>query len=373
MLSKNQSVLFLVETEAGNARPLLRGKLPAKGLQQTGWRTKVAPVLYEEEKHTFNGWNVGEESPTPTTKYIVARPMLQPKKDTHPKLNDHMQIENMELVSESQVELVTTAREHGQYFFFDLDDDIWNIPDWNPASATIEDYRDNWISDVNASNGLIVSTWHIWYAAQKSYINVPIFICPNSCNYWDFPVVPYENEVLRVAWFGVLGYREKDLEPFIQEIRNALQGRREKVEFWHIGADFEGGQSIRDILRPFPVDIVERPWYNDIQDIITEIDCAIIPALNIPFNQGRSNALGLQLAAAGKPFLASRIHEYQLLNDTGIPCATDNFEDALSDMLDDISFRSHFKETAPKIIADHFSPKVIAQTYIKAFESCIIS
>ena len=181
MKQKHKSCLFVVEEGKGNIRPLLRGVNPARGLKEHGWRTKSASVLYEEgdmlgsqtvSRGTFNGWSPGETEPTDTTKYIVSRPLLMPEKGSKPDLNDHLQVQNMKLVQGSNRDIIECAREHGQYFFMDLDDDIWNIPEWNPASQTIDEYRENWIDDVNSSNGLIVSTWNIWYQAQKTRIKI---------------------------------------------------------------------------------------------------------------------------------------------------------------------------------------------------------
>ena len=377
-IRNNHSALLIIEEGTPSARPLLRGKLPAWGLRELGWRAKAAPVLYEEGEEissgnlvsfgTFNGWSPGETKPTPTPKFIVSRPLLQPEKDSKPELNEYLQLDNMKFVSHSQIDIIQTAQEHGQYFLLDLDDDIWNVPKWNPAIEKIDEYRENWLNDLAVSNGLVVSTWHIKYQAEQHGVKVPIYLCPNSCNWWDFPVIPYENDILRVAWFGVLSSRQQDIEPYVEEIKWALEGRRDTVEFWHIGATLNGRDTIRDILRPFPVDIIERPWTDDIQDVISEIDIGIIPAMDIPFNYGRSNALGLQFAAAGKPFIATRLHEYQLLNDAGVSCATDSFAEPLAELIEDVEYREWFRETAPAIIRAKFSPEVIAKEYVKAFE-----
>ena len=378
---RNKSALFVVEHGSESARPLLRGQLPASGLRKRGWRTKSAPVLYAEGKlkygkevatGTYNGWNPGEMVETfETPKFIIARPMLMPGKDTEPPEQNPttMQYDKIKLEGGSNSDVIKEAREHGQYFFMDLDDDIWNIPKWNPAYQNLNDGREGWIDDCNNSDGVIVSTWSIWFSATKSRIRVPIFIAHNSCDWWNYPVLPMENDPLRIAWIATMAHRGPDLEAIANELRKALHGLRNRVEFWHVGADFDSGRSVRELLRPFPVDIVERPWQNDLADTIAEIDCAIIPSQDILFNQGRSNNLGLRLAAAGKPFLSSPMREYVDLEKAGIPCLTDNFEDALRDLIEDKSYRQAFRAEVPRIVEQTFSPTVLAREYEIAFEA----
>lgn len=377
---RNKSALFIVEHGAESARPLLRGQLPALGLRQSGWRTKSAPVLYAEGKFkygrtiptgTYNGWNPGEEVETfETPKFIVARPMLAPGKNSEPpQMDANLQYQKIELESAGNIDIVLEAKEHGQHFFFDIDDDVWNVPEDNPAFGNLSEGLERWQDDVNASDGLICSTWHIWYSAQKSRIRVPIYICHNSVDWWNYPNIPVENDPLRVVWFATMAHRFTDLEPYIEQLRKAFKGLRNRVEFWHVGADFDSGFSLRDVLRPFPVDLVERPWYNDFPDIVAEADVAIIPARDIPFNHGRSNNLGLRLGAAGIPFLSSPLREYVDLEKAGIPCITDNFEDALRDLIEDSDFRQTFRAEVPRIVEQTFSPRALSHEYETAFGS----
>jgi hypothetical protein len=359
----HKSALFIAEEGEGIARPIFRCHNPAEGLRRNGWNARVATVLYEEEKHTFNGWNMGEEKPFKTPHFIVAHVMLTPKEGVKPG-------DPIEFDWASQRELVETARVHGQRFFFDLDDDIWNVPEWNPESKNkngISGHYDQWIEDINASDGIIVSTWNIWLSAQKSRIRVPIHIVHNAIDYINYNANHRDHDKLRVGWFGTIYHRGHDFQQIIPELYKALEGRRDSVEFWHIGADTAlEGKTIRSLLPDFPVDIIEKPWVDSrtFHKGVEAIDIAVIPAAQHKFNDGRSNIVGLACAAGGVPFLASPTHEYVDLN-YNIPCLNHSLEQ----LIDDDEYRANWQANASVVIPEYYSPKERAKELITAFES----
>ena len=362
MKQRDKKILFVAEDGTTTARPLYRAINPANGLKAYGWDARVCPVLYEQEDHTFNGWSPGEESPAETPKIIVAHNFMTPDKEGN-------------LVWDSQQAIVETARIHGQKFYFDLDDDVWNIPDYNPASSSsgplVQNY-DSWISDVNSSNGLIVSTDSIRQSAQESGdVKVPIYVVRNSINYQDYSQDHTRHSPFRIGWIGDILYRGDDFDEIIPFLYSALQDKRGEIEFWHIGAHYEiGFPSIRDRLANFPVDIIERPWISpqDFPKAIEQIDLCLIPSKENKFNHGRSNALGLACISGGIPFIASPTREYAHFDLAISNKLRVEWQYEIIRLYENPAYYREVVEFEHDMLLNWNTPKRRAEEYIKIFE-----
>lgn len=362
MRQRDKNVLFVSEAVGPTARPLYRAINPAYGLREHGWHTRVCPILYEQEDHTFNGYIPGETEPVATPKFIVAHNFMSPTKEGN-------------LEWESQQQIIETARVHGQKFFFDLDDDIWNIPSNNPASNRLGPLVANysaWARDVNSSDGLIVSTRSIAESAKSSEdIQVPIHVIGNSINVQDYNNGHEDHQPLRVGWIGDILFRGEDFNQIIPVLYKVFQGLRGDVEFWHIGAKYDiGYPSIRDSLRDFPIDIVERPWMpaDQFPKAIEQIDISLIPSVDSRFNNGRSNSLGLACIAGGIPFIASSTTEYGPFETAISNRLEGEWEYELKRMVEHPRYRRAVVEEETDYLINFYTPKKKAEFYIKLFE-----
>jgi hypothetical protein len=361
MQQKNKRAIFVVEEGEGIARPLYRGKIPASGLTQIGWSAKSVPVLYEQESHTWNGYEPGETIRGLTPKFIVAHTLLSPASGTKPN-------QPLELSWEPQKPVVESAREHGQFWMFDLDDNVWELPEWNPAYGKpygISAHLKEWTEDFNSANALIVSTNQIAESARENGVTVPIYVAKNCIKVPEWKNRS-DHDPLRVGYIGLLDFRAPDFEFIVEDLRKALEGKRDLVEFWHIGANLEPEtRKIRDILRPFPVDIVERPWVSPhlFQTALRELDIALLPAVVCKFNDGRSNVVGLECMAAGVPFLASPIAEYKVLGQS-----TTNWCKHLKWFIEDDEWRDTWREMAYGNLVDNYTVKHCGQRFEEIFE-----
>lgn len=369
MQTKYKKALFVAEDEG--PRAFYRAKVPAYGLRKNGWMARNTSIIYEQENHQWNGWSQGQTDIVPAPRFIVSYGWLKPEHDFKPN-------EEVNFVFSSDVKVIESIRECGQYFFFDLDSDEWNLPEGAPYSPIKKNW-DIWMENVNASNGLIVSTPSIYQSAQKSDIKVPIYVVPNSINYYDLNTHP-EHDPLRIGWFGDLKLRINDLNVIKDDLYKSLRGMRDKVEFWHVGATFAVDSSIRRILPKFPVDIIERPWYRTeyLYEILQEIDIGIIPAEQTIYNNGRSNILGLAFAASGIPFVASPIKEYQTLAySTGYEAILPSsyrgrsFTDQLLYAIETPEYRQQFKHDMPRMMVNMYPPQWMGANYENVFTKTI--
>jgi hypothetical protein len=367
MRGRDKRVAFITEEGEGIARPLYRGKIPAKGLEARGWSAKVSPVLYEQDNHSWNAYTPGETIRGLTPKFIIAHTLLTPARGTKPN-------EPLELKWEPQKEIVESAREAGQIWLFDLDDNVWELPEWNPAYGKpfgITAHLKEWTADFNAANGLICSTDSIAKSARDNGVTVPIYIAKNCV---DIPSIKARGVhfPLRLGYIGLLDFRRIDFEIVIEPLKKALKGMRDEVEFWHLGAALEPDKlSIRDLLRPFPVDIIERPWCHPskFQEALQVLDLAILPAYPHPFNNGRSYVVGLELMVAGVPFWSSPIAEYKELAQKSEFLNIESLEDFLYEGIRSPVWRQECSQDLQHVVKS-FGPLRYAKQLIPILEEC---
>lgn len=296
-----RSVLFI--TEAGDSSSSwARAHVPGKGLAKKQWQVCLTHMQFAHPNGLIAGAAPAKDGKglgaLPITKHIVMRRM----NDINGKL------------AQMKGDIIK-ARNAGQRVYIDLDDDPWNVPEWNPAHGNLTDKEmHRWEQDMKECDGILVTTPALGLSVADHVGSVPVYVCPNGVDVESYvPNREWPHDPFRLGWIGTLDYRGHDLrEIAVGPLREALDGLFGQVEFHHYGADLKKG-SIHDLLGPrFPVQVREFPWVpmTKVPEILPQLDAAIIPQVKHPFNSARSAHTGLQMCAAGVPFVASATEPY---------------------------------------------------------------
>lgn len=245
-------------------------------------------------------------------------------------------------------ESICRAREAGQIVLYDIDDDIWHIPDWSPAKKAmhklIPSTRAYDIPAVDANirvcDGVIVSTPYLAKVVKERFgDSTPTYLQRPGINHEHyFERVPHDGPI-RVGWMGSMSHHLEHIKTIFEALNNVT----EEYEFWHIGA-IRGDDSLRK-LGPIKAPIRQLPWglMPELPAKLAQVDIGIIPRWLSEFNEGQSPTSGLQWAMAGVPFLVSPSAEYIRCEgfDIGTVCwRADDWVRELSDLIADPLTRS---------------------------------
>lgn len=352
---KQRLTQILFVAEAGDSVCAdVRAKLPAQGLRELGYDVDVVSVVFENVDGKLYGFD--GENQTRCPKILVVRHTKGPE-------GEHW----------DSADMYRKARLKGQRIFFDIDDDLWHLPDWNPARNWVTpEVQALMVRNMNACDGVLTTT-HALATVIEQHVSVPVYVVPNGVDPLAYEPRREERKPLRLGWFGATNWRRPDLELTVPYLKKALDGRRGEVEFWHMGW-LPNEVSIREILGPdFPVEVVEYPWVpiQLLPQTCTLVDVAIIPQPEHVFSEARSNISGLRLCAAGIPWAATMTEDYEKLwkMGAGYPVyEKSSWLNAIHVLIDD-----EYKEARRAIrngglaVARFFGPKETAKKYDEIF------
>ena len=295
-----------------------RGEIPAKGLRQFGWRADVETLVICEREGTdgrFLPWD-GKHQPR------EARPDVMVLRTT----NDFSMAFDT-LGNGSLPDDVTRAQDAGQRIVLDIDDDLWNIPEWSIAhAATAGDTPQVELAMIEKLMGMVdgvsVSTPRIAQVVADRVPDARVAVLRNGIDLKDFsPHEPTEGRRLRVGWMGGAKMHGPHLRQILPAL-DALSGL--DVEFIHMGWVEESAPEsetlANEIRHAAPgVTLGWMDWmdYSVLRRALAHIDIGLIPRVPSEFNEGQSSSSGMAYAAAGIPFLVAPSAEYARLAEHG--------------------------------------------------------
>jgi hypothetical protein len=212
---------------------------------------------------------------------------------------------------------ITDARAKGQRIFYDLDDDMWNIPEWNPAYQTESPIKRRRVeNNMLSCDGIIASTPGLAASVRLNLGGVPpTYVARSGIDVGMFHTHKPHNPV-RIGWLGETRFRGEDLKHCAEGIFSALDKTSTSYQFWQLGY-LRGSPDVRELLGGWAsgVEVVRRPWvdYERLPASLDQVDIGIIPEKPSRFSHSRSFTTGLAFAAAGIPFVASANAEYEYL------------------------------------------------------------
>ena len=218
---------------------------------------------------------------------------------------------------------IEASRAMGQFVINDVDDLYDAIEPTNRAHADTDPERDkvtnreHYREAVMGSDRIVVSTPAL-AAHYRELGHRDVVIVRNSI----VPAMFQRRPVSRgrrpvIGWVGALEWRSDDFAELRSWLPDFLEDH--DLTFHHSGRTASGG-NVGEALGIPEHRFTSSPAlsFNYIGMLYNEFDIGLVPLTDVPFNRAKSFLKGLEYAAAGVPFVASALPEYQLLADTGV-------------------------------------------------------
>lgn len=292
---KPLKILFIAE-EGSSPSAVYRAKLPAKYLRSQGYDAKYMSVLAEAPGQRLYGVGKGG--------------LFDPDIIVTRQIADH---KNRAM---DMADRIMDARGKGQRIFYDLDDDMWNIPEWNPAYHTESPVKRRRVeNNILSCDGVIASTPGLAASVRLNLPSTNVTVCRSGIDTNSFHLHP-PHRPIRVGWLGETRFRGEDLRHNAEGIFSALDKTTTSYQFWQLGY-LRGSPDVREFIGEWAtgVEIVRRPWvnYERLSESLSQVDIGIIPEKPHRFGHSRSFTTGLAFAASGIPFVATGNAEYEYL------------------------------------------------------------
>lgn len=217
------------------------------------------------------------------------------------------------------LDAIREARAQGQVVINDVDDWFWGLDRRNQAHRytdarrNSDHNREHYKRIVLVGDAVTVSTRFLAKRIRER-LGARTILIRNAVDLPTFATQPVSDATggLTVGWVGALAWRSGDLET----MRPVLPGFLDETQsrFVHHGV-FPGDSDTaagRIGLEPHQVGPSRQGCIpQDYPNNVAGFDIGIVPLTDVPFNHAKSWIKGLEYAAAGIPFVAQALPEYE--------------------------------------------------------------
>lgn len=260
----------------------------------------------------------------------------------------------------------------------DLDDDYWNLPEWNPASKGIgpEDIA-RLDQCLDLADYIMTSTPHLSMVIDRPGKTM---ILPNLIDLEEWDNLPRPRyEATRVINASSI-HHDSDLAELAPAVQRLAPIHRNAVE-WRFFAYLptllatfyrQPGEPYSARLQPQSPYVGINPGvdYEDYPMTLTALapDIGLAPLVDINFNQSKSNIKWLEYTMAGAATIASNLPPYQTIQHglTGLLVTEDNpirgiradplrWDQAITELIEDVPFRKQLVSNAQAEVRDRWT------------------
>lgn len=234
-------------------------------------------------------------------------------------------------VSEQNRVAMQKIKETGLKIVYDLDDNIWNLPSFNPGKKLFTEHQDGFLKCAEEADILTVSTKGLSTAARTGFklFNKEILIIPNAIDFRLFAekkLLKNDDTVL-IGWGGSNTHSEDVIEAFsiVEEVLNEnekshleLVGATSEVSHWEERITGSGIKQQRKITTAAPIARHPKTHFRKwvpVGEYPNRFagwgwDIALAPLFDNRFNKSKSNIKMLEAAAIKIPCLVSDVQPY---------------------------------------------------------------
>lgn len=293
----------------------------------------------------------------------------------------------------------------GIKIIYDLDDNLWDVPDYNPAKFWFQKFREGFGYCAQLCDLITVSTSSLKRTVQKRLpeLKIPIEVIPNAVDfeYFGKPSEKDEEKVI-IGWAGsnthsrdcldvwqyVLEVIEENKNVYLEIVGGAdiskklpsfvdtdpITGRMKVIE---VEKSYVEHHKLLEKLAHHPR-IKVKPWvpvgeYNR-RFCTWSWDIVLAPLENNRFNFCKSNVKLLETAAIDAVFLASDVtpyNEFVALDDElkSLLCfSSTQWKRKLTDLVKDAAKRKYFAHKIKRIASTFYNISEVKKNWVRAAE-----
>lgn len=249
---------------------------------------------------------------------------------------------------------VLSMKKNGTKIVYEIDDDLFNVPHWNPASEVlnkraVQDNVKYFLSNVDA---IFTTTEHL----KKLYSNYcpNIYVLPNSIDFDSLYPNPNNSARKVVAWQGSPSH-DRDVSLMLPGL-DAISKRSDiQIKLWNIENKIKNVYNVPYV--PFAA------FYQMFSQLDGYIGLA--PLTTVFFNKSKSNLKWLEYTAHGMVTIASNVGPYAdsiVDGETGI-LISDNRDwgDVINDLLDHPEKHAEILKNAQEEVKENYD---ISKNYV---------
>lgn len=203
----------------------------------------------------------------------------------------------------------------GQIIVNDLDDWYWGLSPANGAwKASHPKYnqtenREHYRSVLARSSAVTVSTQYL--AERLTWVKAPITVLKNTVDVSRFTQRLHVDTIPTVGWVGSTMHRSGDIEQLSGVLGPLVRSGQIKL---HHSGHVDGATFFADMIKVDRSAVSTTPLVAPSEYPNSFVfDIGLVPLADVPFNHAKSWIKGIEYAAAGVPFISSRLPEYQEL------------------------------------------------------------
>jgi len=250
---------------------------------------------------------------------------------------------------------------------YDVDDDLWAIPDWNPLKAlwTGSMYK-NLTSMIRLAD--VVTTTTEQLGATLELLNHRVQVIPNALPREAFSDCDRSAHTgIRVGWAGSATH-DKDLEQVHAALAQLLLDRPDVTLVFMgwcppVWADYRARVESRPWVQP-PM------YYRELESL--DLDVFIAPLADCAFNRSKSDVKLLEAAAMGWPIVCTDFGPYaggpDVVPGIRVPLdRPDRWVEALTTLIRDAELRRMFGLDAWRHVSKHRTIDDTGPRWLRAF------
>lgn len=270
--------------------------------------------------------------------------------------------------TQAQFEFLRQVASLGMYIIYDLDDNVWNLPDYNPAKHGLMMQREGFNACIRMVDVVVVSTRELAKAVKKNVrtminlrtgMEIPIVVAENRIERRMF-APPVKNDKLTIGWAGSSSHIGD-----IVMVKEALINIGQEIP--DIDIEFRGCELAPDdplwVLKNF-----RHKLWTPVAEFGARMPrwgwhIALAPVTDHLFNACKSNIKMVEAAYCGIPCLASWVAPYDwfcswdsdlkwLLIPESVPSM---WERKLRELINDEAMREHYGKKMHQVMLDHYS------------------
>jgi glycosyltransferase involved in cell wall biosynthesis len=301
-------------------------------------------------------------------------------------------------VSEHNRMAMIHIKEAGLKIVYDLDDNIWNLPAYNPGKKVFDVHQDGFLQCAKLADILTVSTVGLATAARTGFkiFDKEIVVVPNSIN-TDLlskkDIKAYDDQVI-IGWGGS-NTHSLDTQAAFESMISVLDNNP-KAKMQIVGApavdtytetrEINGKTQQRRITKASKIALHKqtdfRPWV-PIGEYCNRLsswgwNIALAPLEDSRFNRSKSNIKCLEAAAVKIPCLCSDVQPYNEFCSLGGPdlkwllCRTQHdWVTKLSTLINDEAMRQEIGNKMYDVMQRFFNISTIKENWKMVFEKAL--